>query len=184
MNSNRNSNGKYASPWKRRILTTFVILSVATTAAHFTFIGPALDKEISATNEMVQNFIASPIAFADKSMEIKVEDLKNEILNTLAKCESAGKKEEDGIAILDSNDRGSYGPFQFQRKTVMHYMEKKGTPVNGRDAIILALQGDKARELAHYVIFETSAGVANDWVNCNKKHNLQAQVDIIKKLTK
>jgi len=122
-------------------------------------------------------------AFADTTMEAKVDALKEEILDTLMQCESAGRKEEDGIAILDSNDKGSYGPFQFQRTTVMFYMEKKGEPINGRDAIILALQGDKARDLARYVIFETDAGVAKDWVNCNRKHGLQTQVDLIKKLT-
>lgn len=131
-------------------------------------------------------FLAAPPAYAGvvaPTMESKVEDLKESILDRLAACESGGKKEADGIAILDSNNVGSYGIFQFQRKTVMHYQKLRGTDINGRDAIILALQGDKARELAKWIIFDTKAGVAQDWVVCSRKHGLQAEVDILKKLT-
>lgn len=120
---------------------------------------------------------------SDEKFAAKIELLKDEVIAELEKCESGGRKEEDGIVILDSNNRGSYGVLQWQRNSVIHYYKMMtGKDINGRDAIILALQGDKARELAKYVIFETNNGVEKDWVNCNLYKNLQYKVDTIKKL--
>lgn len=118
-------------------------------------------------------------------LPMRIDELKNEVVAKLEKCESGGRKEEDGIVVLDSNDRGSYGVMQWQRKSVMYYYElKTGNPINGRDAIILALTADKARDLAKWVIFETESGVEKDWYNCSKKHGLQTEVDLIKKLAR
>ncbi len=172
----RNTENGYTKYYNK--IAFWVILIVAGVLFHLTVI-----KWLDEQNKMtVTNPFIPTVAFAGETLESKVDALKDEVLDTLAKCESAGRKEEDGIAILDSNDKGSYGPFQFQRKTVIHYMAQRGTPVNGRDAIILALQGDKARALAKYIIFDTKAGVENDWYNCSNKHNLQVEVDIINKL--
>lgn len=172
----RDRNGRYSH---RRF--TFFLLIVAAFLL-FTLAAPAFSGWLDNQNKLT--YIAPSPVYAAVTMESKVESLKESILDRLAACESAGKKESDGIAILDSNNVGSYGPFQFQRKTVMHYEQlRTGTTINGRDAIILALQGDKARELAKWIIFDTKAGVSNDWVTCSKKLNLQSEVDIIKKLT-
>ena len=177
----RNNIGRYRRSYRGFYLTLFVIAAFLL----FTLAAPAfsswLDKENASSN---LTYLAAPPVYAAVTMESKVEDLKESSLDRLAACESAGKKEADGIAILDSNNVGSYGPFQFQRKTVMHSEQlRTGKSINGRDAIILALQGDKARELAKWIIFDTKAGVANDWVTCSKKLGLQSEVDIIKKLT-
>jgi hypothetical protein len=116
-------------------------------------------------------------------LDLKIRELKNAVLDDLAKCESGGRNEVDGIVVLDSNDKGSYGPYQWQRTSYMYYYEKQtGQQISGRDAIIHALQGDKARALAEYVIFETENGVSKDWVNCSHWHGLQERVDMIKML--
>lgn len=141
---------------------------------------PKKIEQYSAPEVSVQTIDKSDEMFA-----AKIDVLKDQVIEELAKCESGGRREEDGIVILDSNDKGSYGPLQFQRKTVMHYYKMMtGNEINGRDAIILALQGDKARELAKYVVFSTNSGVAKDWVNCSKWHGLQSKVDMIKSMEK
>lgn len=138
------------------------------------------EEPITYTAPTIQEIV---IDKSDEKFASKISLLKDEVIAELEKCESGGRKEEDGIVILDSNNKGSYGPLQFQRTTVIHYYKlMTGKDINGRDAIILALQGDKARELAKYVIFETKNGVAKDWVNCSNYHNLQYKVDTIKKL--
>lgn len=161
----------------RRWITFFALLTLGVVVAAIvdkTF----LKAELSAFNEAVV-----PVALADITLEAKLELKKESILDRLAKCESGGKKEEDGITILDSNGVGSYGAFQWQKRSVQHYYEmREGKPINGRDAIILAMTPDQARDLARFVIFETANGVAKDWVNCNLRHNLQAEVDWIKSL--
>lgn len=114
----------------------------------------------------------------------KIEAAKRKVIDELEKCESAGLKEADGIAILDTNNVGSYGPLQFQRKTVMYYYEKMtGNKISGRDALILALQGDKARELAYFIIYKTDSGIDNDWVRCAAKYDLTGKVELLKELS-
>lgn len=150
-----------------------VILAFIAFNLHY---GKWYEKEIS--------YVATPV-HAGVTLESKVEDMKEDVLNKLASCESGGRKEEDGITVLDSNGVGSYGALQWQRKSFMFYWEKMtGTPINGRDAIIAAMTPEKARQLAKWVIFETDSGVAKDWVICSRKHNLQLKVDFIKELTK
>lgn len=117
------------------------------------------------------------------TMPEKIEKLKDEVVNDLAKCESGGKKEEDGIVVLDTNNKGSYGVVQWQKTSYQHYYKlMTGQEISGKDAIIHALDSEKAKSLAKWVIFETKNGVAKDWVNCSKWHGLQDRVDLIKKL--
>ena len=182
--------GRFARKTKLAAFFTLIVAGAWIVLIFHPVFSAWLDKQ-NAAGELnyVSEIIPSiPVAHAgvtqESKYEAKIEELKNSVLDRLAKCESGGKKEEDGITILDTNNVGSYGPFQFQRKTVMFYEEKRtGKPINGRDAIILALQGDKARELASWIIFETKAGVAQDWVNCDRANGLQKEVDLIKRLT-
>lgn len=146
------------------------------------FLGAAMPKTSKAIEYIAgqDKYVESPDRLA-----AKIDSMKEEVLNKLAQCESAGRKPEDGIAILDTNNKGSYGPFQWQVRSLQHYYEMRNKQeLNGRDAIVLALFEDKARDMAKWVIFDTDAGVATDWVNCSKKYGLQARVDLIKELEK
>mgnify|MGYP003385384184 CR=1 FL=1 len=115
----------------------------------------------------------------------KVDDLKNEVVETIAKCESGGRKEEDGIVILDSNDVGSYGVVQFQRKTVMHYYKMRtGHEINGRDAIMLAMNSSEAKDLAKWILFETDKNAWRNWYTCSIKNDISTKIEMINKFSK
>lgn len=167
---------------KWRTVKWIVVLVAVGVMGGFIYTGqvwvPKKIEQYSAPEINVQTIDKSDEMFA-----AKIDVLKDQVIEELAKCESGGRKEEDGIVILDSNDKGSYGVMQWQRTSVMHYYKMRtGKEINGRDAIILALQGDKAKDLAKWVIFETKSGVKTDWVNCSAYHNLQEKVDMIKKM--
>lgn len=120
----------------------------------------------------------------------KIDALKDELVATLAKCESAGKPAEHGIITIDNNKAGtitgqdvfSIGILQFKVSTVKAFVKQRdGKDISSRDAMLLALDPEQAKALAKYAIFETKGGIFH-WQNCATKHNLAAEVTIIKKL--
>lgn len=113
----------------------------------------------------------------------KVDKLKEDIANQLMACESAGHTEDDGIIIFDSNNKASIGNFQFQKNTVIHYYKVLyGKTITPKEAVLIALDTDKARKLAIDIMFTTKNKAGKDWVNCDAKHKLDAQIDLVKKL--
>ena len=119
----------------------------------------------------------------DISLEEKIDEFKAELLATLKKCESQGHKEDDGLIILDTNNKASIGLFQFQITTVQHYEKLlHNREVTRKQAIEIALDEKEATQLASDIIFTTKNGVAKDWVLCSAKHGLTAQLQTIKKL--
>jgi len=115
--------------------------------------------------------------------EAKIEALKDAVMSKLSQCESAGHKESDGIIIMDTNNKLSIGQYQWQVSSVQHYYKlMTGKEISKKDAIILALDESKARELAKYVAFSTKNKIGKDWYNCNVKHGLDIQVDMIKSM--
>ena len=165
----RNSRGRFHRP--SRMFWVAMALSGVVLVAH-PFVISALDD--SMTYDKV-----SKTLIIDKT-PAKIEALKNEVVATIAKCESAGIPEEDGIVILDTNGVGSYGVMQWQRKSVMYYYEKRtGEKINGRDAILLAMDAEKAKDLAKWTIFSNNNGEDN-WYNCSKKNNISGLVKAIK----
>lgn len=122
----------------------------------------------------------------DKSSELfqaKIDLLKKETVDLIMKCESGGFSEDDGIVIFDSNSKGSFGQFQFQKSTVIHFYKLLyGKTITGKEAVMIAMDTDKARELATDIMFTTKNKAGKDWVNCEKKFNVDAQIDLIKKL--
>lgn len=116
------------------------------------------------------------------SLDKRIGELQDDVLTTLEKCESAGHKETDGIIVFDANNRASIGTFQFQKATVQHYYKTLyGQSLTAKDAVIIALDAQKARELAKDIIFKTDKGLTN-WINCDKKFNLSQRVKFIEEL--
>ena len=118
------------------------------------------------------------------NMPWKVEQLKNDVVNQIKSCESGGHKEEDGLIILDTNNKMSIGQLQFQTNTVKHYYKTLYDKViTTKEAIEIAIDTDKATALAKDIIFQTDKGLTN-WITCANKFDSKAQVKIIKKLEK
>lgn len=116
------------------------------------------------------------------NLGIKIDELKDSMLDDLKSCESGGYSEDDGILIYDTNKEVSIGQYQFQKKTVIYYYKTiYSKNITGKDAVIIALNTEEARQLASDIIFKTDKGLSN-WYNCTKKHNLQGRLDIIRQL--
>jgi hypothetical protein len=121
----------------------------------------------------------------DTSLVEKIKELKVELLTTLKGCEAQGYKEADAPIIFDSNNKASIGLYQWQINSVIHYYKVLyGKDISRKEAVEIALDEAKAGELAAGVIFTTKNGVAKDWVNCDRKHNLSGSLAVIKKLEK
>lgn len=138
---------------------------------------------VSITNPIPQ-VVEKVIDNSDKKYQEKIDELKQEVLNTLSLgCEVKGVEDPDGALVFDKNEKASVGRFQFQINTVKHYYKVLyEQDITNSEAIAIAIDPDRATQLAKDIIFTTDAGVDSDWVNCSKWHNLQREVDIIKKL--
>jgi hypothetical protein len=55
--------------------------------------------------------------------------------------------------------------------------------LNDKEAVLLALDGEQAQQLASEIIFNVDGGI-NNWYNCSTKLGLNAEVTAIKKLLK
>jgi hypothetical protein len=165
----RFSSGLFPLSFRRKVyLASMVFLLV------LALLGKAgeewVDKEL--------HYIAAhPLEAAEIITPDTIEEMKNDVLDRLAKCENPHSKP----IVFDTNGVASVGNFQWQPHSFQHYWEKKtGVKLSEKEAVIYALDDTKARELASYVIFETDKGVKSDWVNCNNWHGLQELVDFIK----
>ena len=120
----------------------------------------------------------------------KVNELKGQLVSEIKSCESAGYDENYGLITFDPHrtnkkvEEASIGEFQFKKSTVKYYYRTfYGKEITGKEAVLIALDTEKASELATRVIFETEHGLDN-WINCSKKYNSQNKLDIINSLIK
>lgn len=122
------------------------------------------------------------------SLSKKIEQLKWDVVDRLQACESAGHTEEYGLVTFDPDSTGksanipSYGPLQFKKQTVIEYSKSlNGKDLSGKQAIELALDADRARDLAYHIIFDVQGGIWN-WKNCADKLKLGDDIGVIRKL--
>lgn len=163
----RNKIGQFQSNKRIIILNLLAILLVIIIA----FIGSnwkqvkyiTVEKEVLVTN--------------DTALEI-IADKKVEVLDLLEKCESAGNVnaiswEDYGVG----KNRASFGAYQLKIGTIQTY----NSGLTDFEAIALAGNRDKARELSAHIIFDTKGGIYN-WKNCMLKEDLLTKVNFIKQL--
>jgi hypothetical protein len=114
----------------------------------------------------------------------KIQALKDDLVTRLEhECESKGTTSDETPNVFDVNGQGSYGLWRWQILSVVSYYKKLyGQDITNKQAILIALDDEKARALTTDVIFK-AAGIEN-WHNCNVKLGLRAQVDAIKFLEK
>jgi hypothetical protein len=122
------------------------------------------------------------------NLSVKINQLKWEVVDKLQACESAGYTEEQGLVTFDPDKSGkkshvgSYGNLQYKQPTVQHYMKKLyNKEVTGKEAILIALDLEQARQLTYDIIFKEIGGV-NNWLNCANKLGLHGDINIIRKL--
>ena len=119
----------------------------------------------------------------------KTEELKMSVVNQIKDCERSGYEEKDAIVTFDPDRSGkkvndaSFGVLQFKISTVIAYYakfyNKKITP---KDAVLIALDEQKASDLALDVLFID--GQWQNWKTCSLKYDVPAQIKVIQKLTK
>lgn len=172
---------------RSRKVCLWIMIGLAAIGISHAVIEPWIDRSNEETRSWLAkdiSAVAAPRAEADEMdrLDIKIQDMKNEVLDALSKCESGGKS--DIAIVFDTNAKPSVGIFQWQPQSFQHYHQKRtGQKISEREAIVMALDNAKARDLASWVIFESGSGVSKDWVNCSKWHGLQAKVDLIKTLS-
>lgn len=119
----------------------------------------------------------------------KIESMKNNLVDEIAKLETQGAKTEDGLIVFDDNksgtlsrkDKVSIGCMQFKVGTVQHYSKQLyGKDLNNYEATLLALDCSKAKELAKEVIFKVRGGIFN-WSVATKE--MATKVEIIRQLS-
>lgn len=180
----RDTQGRFSSfktsmfKFIKRLVIMCVVLGITSGVIYGTFqLGGKFNPvTVYATKEID----TSPLMYAEK-----IAILKNKVADTLMACESGGLKETDGIIIFDTNKKASIGQFQFQVTTVQYYYKTiYNKVITPKEAVMIALDTEKARDLAIDVMFTTKNKASKDWYNCDKRHGLDSQIDIINQLTK
>lgn len=124
--------------------------------------------------------VDAAVSFA---LQSKVAKLQDELMHDLSiNCEVRGAKEPDAIIVFDSNSEASIGRFQFQIKTVQHYVKVfESRDITRHEAIQIAIDKSRATELARQILFKEKDGVRN-WINCGNKLGLRERIKIINSL--
>lgn len=187
---NRSKNGRFA----RRSVSILAILVVAASA----YAGFSVYSGFSAQAEVT--YVAPPVVVVPKvvaveTIDIKFARTKDELVESLGKmCETKKVTEPDAAIIFDSNNEASLGSWQFQIKTVQHYVKKfEGRDISRVEAIQTAIDHNRAKALTARILFEEEAtkdsqgkwhgGWAN-WLTCSGNLDLPIQIKLLNKIEK
>jgi len=142
----------------------------------------ALNSKDKETMSIIKNYEAKAQELL-QSQDEKIEAYKDKLVYDLKKCESRDYKESDAPIIFDSNQKPSVGLWQFQIETVILYYKKLyGKDITRKEAIEVSIDEEKAKQLAHDIIFlDDEKGVGN-WYNCMTKLDLKTKVNVIKEI--
>ena len=97
---------------------------------------------------------------------VRIETMKHDLVERLAQCESGGQSvySPGGLYV---------GPMQFHRGTVVAYYKiLYGLQITTKDAVEIAMDFDRAKQLAKDIIF-TSGNKVRDWPACSRKLGLR-----------
>ena len=85
--------------------------------------------------------------------------------------------------LKDTNNKASIGKLQFQAETVVNYTKLiERRTIDRKEAIQIALDGERAASLAKRIIFEKD-GLGN-WHLCSKQLRLAPEVKFIRSMMK
>ena len=124
------------------------------------------------------------------NLSVKINELKGSLVSDIQKCESAGYNEDYGLIVFDGHKTNknveipSIGTYQFKKSTVIYYYDTLyQKDITGKEAILIALDDQKAGQLASDIIFKTDNGLSN-WLTCSNKINGKGRLEIIRQLEK
>ncbi len=92
-----------------------------------------------------------------------IEDMKMELINEIAQCETRNIDQSEALIHPDNNKRktlarkdiNSLGVMQYKVSTVQrHVKETTGETITNYEATLLALDNERAKDLAKHAIFE------------------------------
>ena len=122
------------------------------------------------------------------NLKPKIAEIQQEAINKLKQCESGGASEDIGLITFDphatnkSVESASLGSFQYKKSTVIHYYKTLyNKDITGKEAILIALDDDKAEQLTKDIIFTTEKGFSN-WILCSNKIKMQETLLVLSKL--
>lgn len=124
------------------------------------------------------------------NLSVKINELKGSLVSDIQKCESAGYNEDYGLITFDGHKTNknveipSIGTYQFKKATIIYYYDTLyQKDITGKEAVLIALDDNKAGQLASDIIFKTDNGLSN-WLNCSNKINGKGRLEIIRQLEK
>ena len=135
--------------------------------------------------------------FTGVSLEKKIEELKQEVLDDLRHEEIKGHLDADLVIVFDPKDSDdircrkqgnvrlycySFGDFNFKIATVQYYYYMfNGIDLSDTEAMNIALDPEQARELAYEIIFNEVGGIWN-WKNSAEKIDAGNRITFIRSL--
>jgi len=169
--------------------TAFTLFAVIITLAVYN----RYKEPVVITNEkevIIETFIGV-------SLEKKIEELKQEVLDDLRHEEIKGHLDADLVIVFDPKDSDdircrkqgnvrlycySFGDFNFKIATVQYYYHMfNGIDLSDTEAMNIALDPEQARELAYEIIFNEVGGIWN-WKNSADKINAGERITFIRSL--
>ena len=180
----RDSNGRFASLKKlAQYVYTFGVIGFICFAVLFSFTSKTIAiPEARADIETVVSNLSG------KKLEKKIAELRMEIVERLATCESGNKEDSDNLVTYDPSESGkgevpSFGRLQYKRQTFQMYQDiKTGEKISLREAMIRATDRNLAFEMADYILFNTEKSW-KEWKKCGQTLGLEPEIRFIKKLS-
>jgi hypothetical protein len=180
---NRNKKGQFARSLFNKWTIGLMVVAGLTFGVFNSQFNSWLSRNMSVTVAAAET---DGNALAQEIVAKKVKASQDELLNDLSvKCETKGVAEPDGAILLDSNNQMSIGAFQFQIKTVQHYVSLfEHRQITRVEAIQIAIDHDKAMDLARKIVFTENGGLQNNWVNCTARLDLLPRLQEIQSFSK
>jgi hypothetical protein len=178
----------YATKWEVLKYKTMKLLRKVVIASFLVGIiyGSFMVGTQTVKTEYVRAVEEVKVDVSSEMLKEKIESLKNKVVDDLIACESNGN-EDAGILKIETRANGdqqvSIGVLQFKQSTVQIMWKRvHGAEITGKEAVMVAIDANRARELAKEHIFKTNIPPSSDWTNCSAKHSLDERVKMIKQL--
>jgi hypothetical protein len=142
------------------------------------------NPDVSFTREI--STVVVPQVFAGETMEGKVDELKEKLLDEMVACENPThvlvNPDDNRAGTLPLKDKVSIGDLQYKISTMQHHHKTLyGTNISDREALMLGLDTPRARALAMDAWLNIKGSI-NAWTCANE--SMKTQVELIRFLTK